>query len=91
MILGRLMAERSYLGGGDNNTSHKTANQENSISSLDDGKINLQFCGISNCNYGTCYCCVKPARCYPTFRDCVSICPSCNPRCPPELKIELHA
>ncbi|KAM3259514.1 hypothetical protein ACQJBY_051014 [Aegilops geniculata] len=88
----RLVAgRRSYLVGGDNNTSHKNATQENSISSLDDGKINFQFCGIDNCSYGTCNCCAKPSQCYPTFRECQSRCPSCYPKCPPELKIELNA
>ncbi|KAI4989505.1 hypothetical protein ZWY2020_036822 [Hordeum vulgare] len=79
---------RSYIDGADNN-----ATVAYSISSLDDGKFGLNFCGDHVCNFGTCYCCdnQKGRPCYKTFAECNSNCPRCNPKCPAESTIELQA
>ncbi|EMS60475.1 hypothetical protein TRIUR3_17873 [Triticum urartu] len=86
---------RSHLDGGDNNTSSSNSvTLNNSISSLDDARFSLICCRPArSCSSGDCYCCplLKPTACFKTLEDCKSKCPKCDPKCPSESTMELHA
>ena len=77
---------------------HSRTNTSNNATTVDSttphgNKITLIFCITKLCRgFRVCYCCMnqKPEPdCYKTMEQCRSVCPTCNPKCPPQPSLHL--
>ena len=82
---------RTYLHSSHTNTSNNATTVDSTTPH--GNKITLIFCITKLCRWRrVCYCCTNQMPepdCYETMEQCRSVCPTCNPKCPPQPSLHL--